>query len=78
MAAQHVHDDGVGLHLPQGLLQGGGQGLDAAGGPGAVVHLIDVAGDLRGRGEAPLDAVQAGGQAGGHRQIGVAGGVGAA
>ena len=78
MLAQHVHDQLVLLHGLQGLLQGAGEGLDAEGGAGGRVHLIDVPGDLRGRGEPPLDAVQPGRQAGGDGQIGVAGRVGAA
>ena len=58
------------------MLQGIGQVLNAAGCPFIGVHLKDVLRDFLRRGELSLHAVQAGGQADGQRQIGVAGGVG--
>ena len=76
MGPQHLRHQGVGLQGVQGVLQGIGQVLNAAGCPFIGVHLKDVLCDLLRRGELSLHAVQAGGQADGQRQIGVAGGVG--
>lgn len=42
-----------------------------------AAHLVDVLGDLLGRRQLALDAVQPGGQAHGEGQVGVAGGIGA-
>ena len=74
--SQGVQDEGIGLHGLDGLLQGAGQGVDAVGLTGGLIHHKDVLGDL-GRGDhALLNAVQAGGQADGESQIGVAGRIG--
>ena len=75
---QSVQHQRVRLHQADGLLQRAGQAGDAVRLPGGLVHGVDVLGDLsRGR-QALLNAVQAGGQAHGEGQVGVAGRVGGA
>ena len=76
MLSQGVQHQGIGLQSVDGLLQGVGQRVDAVSFSGGGIHVEDVLGDLRGRGEALLDAVQPGGQTESQLQVGVAGRVG--
>ena len=76
MLAHDFIEQGVLLEILNGLEEGFGQIGDATLLALLPVHVVDVFGDLGGRGQVAADTVQTGGQAGGHGQIGVAGGIG--
>ena len=75
MGAQGVQHHLVGGQGRDGGVQRSGQVFNAAGGQLGGGHGVDVLRDLRRRRQAPLNAVQTGGQTRGEHQVRIAGGV---